>query len=381
MILRLRAPDKMNHNVTGLLRPLEERDIPQVAALHEKLFGKPDGADSRSLQERMARIFLRHPWRTEMLPSWVFEENGGKVVGCVGVMPRPMSFNGRRILAAISHSFMVEPGSRSTLAALALAKRFLAGPQELSLAEGSNVSRRIWEQSGGSTSLLYSLCWTRPLRPGRYMLSFLGKRGLPNVLRWVMRPFCQFADALAPLIARRPFELPAPAVWGAALDAENLSGPVIEFTQDRSLRPQYDQRALNWLLETLAQKKERGELHKVIVRDAAQETIGWYLYYGKPGETGAVIQIGAKEGCAEQVLDHLFYHARYRGLIAVSGQVDPVLFHLYSRKACLFHHDGGSWVLAHSRSPELLQAIDRGDAYLTRLEGEWWIGSLLSLAH
>lgn len=30
------------------------------------------------------------------------------------------------------------------------------------------------------------------------------------------------------------------------------------------------------------------------------------------------------------------------------------------------------WVLVHARSPRLLDVIARGDAVLSRLEGEWW---------
>jgi hypothetical protein len=29
--------------------------------------------------------------------------------------------------------------------------------------------------------------------------------------------------------------------------------------------------------------------------------------------------------------------------------------------------------MVHSNKPELLHAIHRGDAFLTRLEGEWWM--------
>jgi hypothetical protein len=364
--------------MTGTVRPLEERDIPQIAELHEKVLGKAINGSAPSLPARLSRIFLHHPWPTESLPSWVFEDGRGRVVGCIGAVPRPMSFNGRRILAAISHSFIVDPDSRSTLAAVALAQKFLAGPQELSLAEGNAVSRTILERAGGSTSLLYSLCWTRPLRPGRYVLSFLNKRGMPPAARWTLLPFCQLADALTPLIARKPFKLAEPAVSGAELDADTLQRAVGEFTLNRSLRPHYDPQTLAWLLETLAQMHERGSLQKVVVRNAQRETVGWYLYYGKPGGVGTVVQIGAKDGCAEDVLDHLFLHARQRGMVAVSGQVDPAYFHLYSRRDCVFHHDGGSWILVHARVPELRHAIDRGDAFLTRLEGEWWIGSLLS---
>lgn len=361
----------------GYVRPLEKRDVTQVADLHARILGRTNRSPSPAFRAILSRIFLHHPWHAESLPSLVFEEHGGKIVGCIGVMPRPMSFNGREITAAISHSFIVEPGSRSTFAAMELAKSFLSGPQDLSMAEGSNVSRRIWEQLGGSTSLLYSLCWTRPLRPSRYVLSFLSKRGLSPAVGWALQPLCRLVDAVAPF-AGRSFRLSAPAVSEAELDAATFSESIYEFTKDRSLRPRYDERSSSWLLETLAQKQGRGRFHNVVVRNGRQETIGWYLYYGDPGTTGAVVQVGAREGCAEQVFDHLFYHARQWGLVAVSGKVDPAVFRVLASKDCLFHHDGGSWMLVHSRHPELLQAIDRGDAFLTRLEGEWWVSFLLS---
>jgi hypothetical protein len=34
-------------------------------------------------------------------------------------------------------------------------------------------------------------------------------------------------------------------------------------------------------------------------------------------------------------------------------------------------HHRRYWTLIHSQQPELLDAIHRGDAFLTRLEGEW----------
>jgi len=72
--------------------------------------------------------------------------------------------------------------------------------------------------------------------------------------------------------------------------------------------------------------------------------------------------------------DHLFERAYRGGAVAVSGQMDPAAFQALAARRCMFHHDGISWFLIHSRDPEVLAAIHRGDAFLTRLEGEWCIG-------
>jgi hypothetical protein len=360
--------------VAGRVRALEERDVARVAELYERVLRSPIPAPV--LRARLTRMFLQHPWRDASLPSLVYE-NRGEVVGCLGVLPRPMIFNGQPVMAAVGHSFIVEPGSRSTLAALELEQRFFAGPQDLSLAEGNDASRTIWEKCGGFRSLMYGLCWTRPLKPSQYTLTFLSKRGLPDVAVAALRPLCRLVDG-AMSSMRGPFRFTETALTGAPLDAGDLHAAVMDVAKNRVLRPLHDEPSLAWLLETLAQKDEMGALERVVVRNARGQTAGWYVYFCRPGGMGVVVQLGAKEHCAEEVLEHLFHHAAARGVVALSGQVDPALFHAYSRKNCMFHHDGRSWMLFHSRHPQLRQAIDRGQAYVTRLEGEWWIGAYLS---
>lgn len=359
--------------MAGYVRPLREEDVTQVADLYVKVLGKVNGMSSVILGESMSDIFLKHPWYDEALPSLVYQEDGDKVVGCIGVMPWPMSFNGKRITAAISHSFIVDPESRSALTGIKLAKRFLSGPQDLSLTHGNNAGRRIWERLGGSTSLLHSLCWTRPLRPTRYALSFLSKRGIPEPLAWTLRPVCQLVDAVTTLSPKSPFRLPEPRLSGGELDASMLRACLCEATKEWSLCPEYDEHLSRWLFEMLAENRSRGTLEKLVLRNAKEEAVGWYLYYRKRRDIAQVVQIGARENHVDQVLDHLFYHAKQHGAIAVSGQVDPVFFEALSRKQCLFHQNGSFWMLVHSRHPGMLQAVHRGDAFLSRLEGDWWI--------
>lgn len=361
----------------GRIRAFEARDLDPVVDLHHRVVsgsGSPAAAPSRASFER---IFVDHPWSDHRLPSLVFEDDAGRIVGCLGVMPRPMFFRDREITAAISHNFIVEPGSRGTLAGMQLARAFLSGPQDLSMAEGSSASRRIWERAGGATSLLFGLCWTRPLQPARYALSVLGNRGLPGSLKRVLSPLCRAADALLPLVPGTPFRLSQPDVSAEVLEGDTMAGFVTEFSGRRALRPSYDARTAHWLLHTLEQGAARNVVHRVRLRNGSGESLGWYVYVMKPSGVAEVAQLGAVEDAAGTVLDHLFWHARKHGAIAVSGQVDPVLFPAFSDKHCFFHHDGRSWILIHSRHPDVLTAIHSGDACLTRLDGEWWISFLL----
>ncbi|HEX5055617.1 MAG TPA: hypothetical protein VFX02_03880 [Gammaproteobacteria bacterium] len=367
----------------GFVRPVEEDDLTAIAELHSRLMPGQRQAVGGTLREQFSRLLLQHPWRNQYLRSLVYQESGGRIAGCIGVMPRPMVFEGRPVTAAISHSFMVEPGTRPMLAALALAQNFLNGPQDLSLAETGKVSRKLWERAGGSVSLLYSLCWTRPLKPSRYALSFLRRRGLPRPFEWGLKPACDLLDKLAPL-AGRSLRPSSPATFAHAglaseLECDGYCATLAGAVRTRALYPRYDRQAAEWLLQTLAQKNGHGDFHRVLLRNSQRETVGWYLYCLEPGGgVGTVIQLGASDGCADMVFDHLCRHASDHGAIAVSGQLDPAFFHTLAARDCMFHHDGGASFLVHSRNPEILQAIHRGDAFLSRLEGEWWISFILS---
>lgn len=361
------------------VRPLVREDIPQVLDLYATVFPPPVGSSSEGLRSTFDEIFFGHPWRDDSLPSLVYQDNTGRIVGCVGVMPRRMSMNGRPIQAAISHTFMVARDSRSALVGVELAKKFLSGPQDLSVAQGSsNAGRRILEGFGGSTSLLYGIRWTRPLRPGRYGLGLLKRHGLPAAFAHALRPLCVAVDAIVPLIGRTPFRLAEPRLSGEELDPDAWQECVAASSARRSLRPEYDADSLKWLLAQLAQKTGPGSLQNVVVRDSSGKIAGWYLYYLKRGAIGEVIQVGATRASMNEILEHLFYHAWRRGAVAVSGQLDVTALAAFSDAGCVLRHDGGPGLLIHSKHPDVLNAVHRGDAFISRSEGEWWIGWLFN---
>ena len=107
-----------------------------------------------------------------------------------------------------------------------------------------------------------------------------------------------------------------------------------------------------------------------MVRDDSQKIVGWYIYYVNPGSVGEVVQIGGDPKFTKDVLDHLFYDAWERGLIALHGVLDTRRMADFSDKNCFFTCRGG-WAVAHSRKPEILEVLERGDAFLSRLDGEW----------
>lgn len=360
----------------GTVRAMEPRDLPQVAALYERVIGVDDCRARERLRTRLMRVFAEHPWQDASMSSQVFEERGGAIVGCIGVVPRPMQFKDRTITVVTSHTFLVQPSSRSTMAALHLIRKLLDGPQDLTICQGNDIARRIWESAGGTTSQVYSLCWTRPLRPFSYLVSFLRRRGFPALLATLLRPVCRLADAALPRVLPGIFGRREPDATGVEMDAETMAAQLPGLARRRKLRPLYRSGEVVWLLETLEVNPERGRLRKMMVKDG-ESVAGWYVYQLRPGGTAEVIQVVATDATVDAVLDHLFHQADEDGAVALSGQVDPMLFQALSGRQCLFHHENDSWVLVHSRDPEIREAINDGNAFLSRMDGEWWISELL----
>jgi hypothetical protein len=356
----------------GRVRAFEERDIPQVVALHRRVFSLPDGGATDRVDAYHAyfkETFLSAPW-SDGHPSLVYEDGEGEPIGFLGVMTREMKLGDRPIRLVTSSQFIVEPTRRATLAGIELLRTLLAGPQDVTLAdEASDVSRKLWEKLGGTTDLLWSLYWARLFRPVEFAAQRWRKD--PRKPAASARTFlCRLVDAVVTRWPGAPFRAPASETSGEDLDGEKLAACISALAGHRALRPAYTGQTAAWLLEFLSRKLGCGTLRKVLVRTKAREVAGWYLYCGRRDGVGEVLQIGAQDERVGDVLDHLFAQAWRHGAVAIIGRVDPYFVPALAARNCFFHYRG-HWTLVHARNPQVLQAIQRGDAFLTRLEGEW----------
>jgi hypothetical protein len=358
----------------GYVRPFLEEDIPQVADLHRRVFRTGDSLSlelQRSYRSYLTRVFLRHPWRDQAgITSLVYQEDSGSIAGFLGVVPRLMSMNGRTVRAAVSSQFVVDPARRSTLAAIKLLKAFISGPQELSIADEANdASRKLLETLGGTTALIYSLYWFRILQPTQFLLSRVSHPTSRALSRTLM-PVCRFIDAVTVRVPQSPLRRSEPSLIGDELGAADLLNCLSRLPRSCVLRPEYTERSLEWLLTALARDRGYGALQKVAVRNISGKILGWYLYHVAPTGLGEVLQLGGDESSIDSVLDHLFDHAARHGAFALSGRFEPRFVQQFHDKHSMFHHRG-HWILLHSTNPELVQAIQYGKAFLSRLEGEW----------
>jgi hypothetical protein len=118
----------------SLIRRFVASDIAQVARLHHRVWGGNRGRFG-AYPRYFTRVFLENPADDGIPSSLVCEDKDGRIVGFVGIVPRRVTIDGRHFQAAVSSQFIVEPGSQAGVVELRLARAFLEGPQDLSIAD------------------------------------------------------------------------------------------------------------------------------------------------------------------------------------------------------------------------------------------------------
>jgi hypothetical protein len=351
------------------VRAMRERDVAAAVALFERVYPQHRWRSRGACEAYFRDILFANPWRDLQLPSWVAEEDG-RIVGLYAILPRRMRLGARALRVAAGCQFMVDAGPRRSLTALQLTQACLSGPQDLTLADGANDQmRRMWHAVGGTVPLLYGLHWTRPLRPARHALQLLERRA--GALARAARPAAALADALAARLPPNRFLRAAPGALDGALRVQEMLELLPEVLHGAALRPEYDARTLGWLLGEAARKTRHGALRARAVLEG-DRLLGWYLYYLQRGAAAEVLQLAAREGGFDGVLRSLLADAWRAGASAVHGRIDPRYVQELSRHHCWFRWDG-TWTLCHARDPEIAAALHAGEAFLSRLEGEWWL--------
>jgi hypothetical protein len=139
-----------------------------------------------------------------------------------------------------------------------------------------------------------------------------------------------------------------------------------------ALHPDYDPRTFPQLLEMAAAYKIHGDMRSVLVRGPDGRHLGWFIYYVRPGGVSRLLQWGSAEKDADLVLGHLFADARRHGSTAIDGVAEPRYLRNLDGHHCRFRCLGLG-VAFHTRNDALAAAIHRGDAFLSRLDGGWWL--------
>jgi hypothetical protein len=90
------------------------------------------------------------------------------------------------------------------------------------------------------------------------------------------------------------------------------------------------------------------------------------------GGVSEVIRVAAREGSFGLVLEWLLADAWRHGAVAVRERLDPRHVQELSDRHCWLRREG-PWTLVHSNNAEVAAALQESGAFLSRLEGEWWL--------
>ncbi len=356
------------------IRPMRREEIPEVAELYRLVDNTDWRIPPAEVPAWLERTLFDHPWFDAEIPSLVYVEDSGEIMGLIGSHVRRMRFDGQPVRIAVTGPLVAHPKVRNRGVGAMLCRRHLAGPQELTFTDSaSEEMRQIYELIGGQMMHPSSIVWARVFRPWSYM----GNRVLHanahvrhRVKPWARKPLPLLDTPTARAI--RYFRLPEPVgVSDEPLTPELMLENLPLVTRSLRLTPDYDLPFLRWLFAELPQSRTWGTPQGRLVRDDSGRVLGWYVYYLLPGEGCQVMQLAARDRQAGTVLDSLFAHATRHGGGAVQGRVEAHLLAALAQRKAVFRFSPRS--LVHSTNSDLLGAITSGHSLLTQLDGQWWM--------
>jgi Acetyltransferase (GNAT) family len=339
-------------------------------SLYESLMRSGSQVPPIHLLEYFERTLLDHPWADPAIPSLIFVDADGEILGFIGSHVRRFRFDGQPIRIAWTGPLMTHPSARRTAIGAFLLRRYLQGPQHATLTDGANeASRRLMQAMGGEVSHLRSLRWVRVLRPASFGAAWLSQRAGRRIaapLRPISGWFDSFAGARTGL---RPKEAGG---HGERLSPEAMTSSLPSIARSLRCFPDYDNEMARWLFHEVGEVRSRGSLMASLVRDPRDAVLGWYLCQVEEGGDCSVLQVAAKTSAAGEVLDRLFHEAYGRGAVTVRGRLEPTLLEPLATRSAVFRYWGAT--LIHSQSSDLMGVLLSSRCLLTNLDGESWMG-------
>lgn len=357
------------------IRALEREDLARVCQLYERVVRSGTVDPPPQLLGYFERTLVDYPWADPDIPPLVFEDSDGELLGFMASHVRRLRVDGRAIRVGCGGQLIAAPEARRKGVGALLLRRYLAGPQDVTITDGAtDLVRRMAEGLGGQTVVHASIGWTKIFRPAAASASWLSERNGWSALAKPLRLAAPVLDRAVPgrlrhradLVPRQPDAEATELTVGALLDQMS------EAPRWLRLHPDYDAEYLHWLFAELEAVDVRGVPVRHLVRDHRGRVVGWYIYYLAPGGVAQVLQVAAPSGNPDLVLDHLLWHAAQGGATAVQGRVEPALFGALRGRRCIL--SPSQLALVHSEDRNVLGLLGSAKSLLTRLEGEWWMG-------
>jgi hypothetical protein len=105
-----------------------------------------------------------------------------------------------------------------------------------------------------------------------------------------------------------------------------------------------------------------------------RDPIGWFIYAIRENGQIEVVQMAALPGREGVTLDHMIHHAIAAGGAVLRGRLDRRLAPLISEREFPLTL-GQPWTVVRSGRPDVAAQFLSGNAFFSRLDAEWWIGT------
>lgn len=343
--------------------------------MYERVIRSGSSDPPPQLLEYFERTLFDYPWADPEIPSLAYEDSDGEIIGFLGSHARRLRVDGRPVRMACGGQLAIAREARHRGVGALLLRRYLAGPQDLTITDGATeLVGRMCVGLGSQPLVHASIGWTKVLRPGAASVALLSRRNRHPALTRALRCVAPPLDAATrALLRRRTGLLPArPAADAEPLTVDVLLDQIRGAARCLRLHPDYDAEYLQWLFAELEAVDVRGVPVRNLVYDRGGRVAGWYIYYLPPGGVAQVLQVAARNGDPDLVLDHLLSHAARGGAAAVQGRVEPATFGSLRGRRCLLSPTQLAGI--HCEDQKLLGLLGSSRALLTRLDGEWWMG-------
>lgn len=354
-----------------MIRSLNRSDLQRLNELNSRgqSVSPEETLRGQQVYERLfPELFLDHPNASPDFPSLVAEQKDGQLTGMLGVMNRRFRLGRQPIQAAVSGELYVEPNSRNSLCGIQLLKKFLDGPQDVSLADIANENtRQIWCRLGGVMLPSYTMTWMLPIDPCRFATSLGMKDG---VLKSLLAPCVRLCDTLCKKLLHSSSASVSAAVIGEPLNRTSFIEHAADMLSNYEFAPEYDPATANWIWNRLNFiSRDAGPSRQILVKDKNGWPIGWYIYQWCPGRVARVSQLACTKGYGSHVLAHLLMTLKQAGAPGAIGRLQPEFLEplqdvgaVFTKRKC--------YVLVHTKNEQILNSFHNGSAMLSMLDGE-----------
>ena len=306
------------------IRPMRREEVNEVArALPLRRPLRLAHPAPRSCRRGSIASCLATRGLTPEIPSLVYVDNSGEILGFIGSHVRRMRFDGEPVRMAAAGPLIAHPKVRNRGVGAMLWRRYLTGPQELTITDGaSDEMRQIFELIGGQMMHPSSIsgCACSHLGLCRHCSQHERERAPPD--QAVVRTALPALDRPTTRAISRFHPPPAQGTSDELLTPKLLLEHMPQITRLLRLVPDYDEQFLEWVFEEMNYNRTWGHPHRRLVRGEDGQSAGLVRVLREPQESCMVLQLAAQSRNAGAVIDNLFAHAVAGGGAAVQGRVE-----------------------------------------------------------